>query len=157
MSFGPGGALGGGRGPQLRIHYVSNKITITSRQVDTGEIQVPIAELRAVVRCLTFTYPLFKVAVVTGGLEVAIAVSLATAFGSPMFLCAGVVAALGMWLGAWVDARRNPSFMVIEANVHGRNQVLFGTRDKREFGQVSRALMRALEDHQDTSYGRKPF
>jgi hypothetical protein len=46
-----------------------------------------------------------------------------------------------------VDRRRNPRWMELRAIHHGRETVLFRSRDQREFGQVRRAVIRAVEAH----------
>jgi Family of unknown function (DUF6232) len=51
-----------------------------------------------------------------------------------------------------VDNPRHPRRMTIEAESRGQRIQLFSTRDPREFGQVCRALTRAIEDFRATRY-----
>ncbi|GID96203.1 DUF6232 family protein [Amorphoplanes digitatis] len=142
---GPGADYEGIRRPPWRVHYANDKITVTSWYVLVAGRQIAIAHLRDPVRCLTYRYPLLRVAAITGGVEVAIGLPFALAFGSSVVLFVALFSGAGMAAGAWVDARRNPCFMTIEATVQNRPVTLFVTRDRREHGQVCRALVRAIE------------
>lgn len=145
MSAGIGSGLDGGK-PLWRVFYESADITITSWYVEVDGARVAVHELLGTTRCLTYRYPLVRSAAVAAGLELAIAVPFAVAYGSATMLCAGLVSACGAAVAAWGDSRRNPRYLELRATVRGRRVVLFGTRDKREFGQVWRALVRAAED-----------
>ncbi|MEV4707161.1 DUF6232 family protein [Actinoplanes sp. NPDC049316] len=147
MFKGPDIGWGGGAGrPPWRVLYQDQRITITSWFVEVAGHRIAIPELRDTVRCLTYGYPLVRVAAVTGGLEIALAAPFAVAYGSALMLCAGVVAAAGMGLGALRDFHRNPQFMTIEAVIRGHRVVLYRTRDRKEFGHVWLAMVRAIED-----------
>ena len=140
------GTGSGGRRPPWRVHYATDTITITSRYVQVAGTRIATSELHDVVRCLTYGYPLLRVAAVTGGVELLVAAPVAVAYGSAMVACAGLLTAAGMALAAYADHRRNPRLMTIEATVHGHRVELFRTLDEREFGQVWRALVRATEN-----------
>jgi hypothetical protein len=142
-----GAARGGGRGPQWRVHYADEQITVTSWYVETGGRRFAIVELRGPVRVLSYPYPIAKVSMITGGLELVIATPIAVTHGSAIMAGAGVLAAAGMLLGLWADVRRNPRFMEIRATVRGHVVAIYRTRDQRKFGQVRRALIRAIEDN----------
>jgi hypothetical protein len=150
MFFGPEAAQGGRRGPQPRIFYDRDPITVTSRYVRAGDLRVAVADLRDVTARQVPAYPLVKIAAATAGIELAVAVPLAVVYGSLLMVCAGVLSGVGMALGALADSRRNPRFMSIEAEVGGRRVTLLATADKSEFGQVRRALIRAMEEHRDS-------
>jgi Family of unknown function (DUF6232) len=132
-----------------RAVYYNRAIVVTSTYVQVGRVRIPVAELQDVVRCLTYRYPVVKVALVTGAIELALAAPFAAVYGSAVMLGAGVLSALGMALGALVDARRNPRFMALEATCRGRRITLFRTADADEFGRVRTALIRALEDNRE--------
>jgi uncharacterized SAM-dependent methyltransferase len=100
-------------------------------------------------RCLTYRYPMVKVAAVTAGLELAIAAPFAVAYGSALMVCAGLVSACGVAIGVIGDAQRNPRYQEIQAVIRGQRVVLFGTRDQQRFGFVWRALVRAVEANRD--------
>lgn len=135
--------------PAWRIHYGSAEIIVTSWYVEVDGLRVPIRELRAATRVLTYRYPLVKVAAVTGAVELGIALPFAAVGQSWAMLGVGVLSAFGMVAGIWGDSRRNPRHQEIHATVRGRRVVLFGTGDHREFGCVWRALVRAVENDRD--------
>ncbi|WP_148307922.1 DUF6232 family protein [Actinoplanes friuliensis] len=109
--------------------------------------RIPLADLHDVLVCLTYRYPLVKVTAVMGLIEAAIAGTSAAVLQSGWMLLAGVFSACTVAMGAITDFRKNPRFMTIEATWRGKRIVLFRTRDKQKFGQVRRALIRAIEDN----------
>jgi uncharacterized SAM-dependent methyltransferase len=137
--------------PLWRVFYRSSEITITSWYVEIDGLRVDVPELRGMTRCLTYRYPMVKVAAVTAGLELVIAAPFAATLGSAMMVVAGLVSACGMAIGVWGDCRRNPRHMEIHATVHGRRVVLYGTGCQRKFGFVWRALVRAAEYNEPLS------
>lgn len=145
MFQGPG--TGSGRQPPWRVLYMDKTITITSRYVELNRDRIAVSELHGIVRRLTYSYPIVKMAAITGGLEVLLAIPFAAAYGSALIGGIGVLSALGMVMSVWADYQRNPRIMAIEATVRGRQVVLFRTRDKQRFGFVWRALVRAVEDN----------
>jgi len=150
MFRGPDIGWGGGVSrPPWRVLYQDPRITITSWFVEVDGRRIAIPELQDAVRCLTYRYPLARVALVTGGLELALATPFAVWHGSALMLCAGFVAATGMALGALRDFHRNPRLMTIEAQIRGKRLVLYRTQDQKQFGHVWLALVRATEDCRD--------
>lgn len=135
------------RKPAFRVLYQGAEITITSWHVQVDGVRIAVPELRDMTRCLTYRYPMVKVAAMTAGLELAIAAPFAVAYGSATMICFGFVSAFGMAVGAWGDTRRNPRYLEIRATLRGRRVVLFGTPDHQEFGFVWRALIRAAEEY----------
>jgi hypothetical protein len=133
------------RKPAFRVLYRGPGITITSWHIHVDGLRIPVPELHHMTRCLTYRYPMVRVAAVTAGLELAIAVPIAAIFGSAMMIAAGLVSAGGMVIGVWGDSRRNPRYQEIQATLHGRRVVVFGTGDHQQFGFVWRALIRATE------------
>jgi hypothetical protein len=60
-------------------------------------------------------------------------------------LVVGLCAALSVAAGALLDERRNPRWMELRAAYRGADVLLLRTRDKTEFEQIRRALIRAVE------------
>jgi hypothetical protein len=137
------------RKPAFRVLYRGAEIIVTSWHVEVDGLRVAVSELQDMTRCLTYRYPLVKVAAVTAGLEVAIATPFAVAYGSAMMIGVGLLSAAGMALGALGDYHRNPRYQEIHATLRGRRVVLFGTGNQQEFGFVWRALIRAAEDNRE--------
>lgn len=135
--------------PTWRVLYQGADITVTTWHVEVDGLRIAVPELRGMTRCLTYRYPMVKVAAVTAGLELAIAAPFAVAYGSAMMACAGLVSACGMAAGVWGDVRRNPRHQEIHATVRGQRVVLYGTHDHQRFGFVWRALIRAVEANRD--------
>jgi len=133
--------------PLWRVLYEGAEITVTTWHVEVDGLRIAIPELRGMTRCLTYRYPMVKVAAVTAGLELAIAAPFAVAYGSAMMAGVGLLSAIGMAAGAINDLHRNPRYQEIHATLRGRRVVLFGSRDHRIFGYVWRALVRAVEDN----------
>ena len=131
--------------PCWAVYYADHRIVVTSRYVETRAGRYPIAELDGVLRHLTFRHPGRTVALIVGGVELALVLPLVAVFRSLAMVAAGVVAVLGMAAGVLLDARRNPRWMELRALHRGADVLLFGTRDKVEFEQVRRALIRAVE------------
>jgi hypothetical protein len=143
MSIDPGTSRHGRSG--WAVFYSEPTITVTTRYVQTAQARFEVADLHDIVRAHGYAYPGFKVAVVTGLVELALAVPLAAASRSWLIGCAGLLVVAGMVLGVLVDAHRNPRWMELRATHRGRDVVLFSGRDHTEFERVRRALIRAVE------------
>jgi hypothetical protein len=86
---------------------------------------------------------------IVGGTELVVGRPLLATHHSALVLSIGATTALGLSVGALVTARRNPRWMEFRITYRGDDVRLFGTRDKVEFGQVRRALIRAVEANRD--------
>ncbi|HEV7963900.1 MAG TPA: DUF6232 family protein [Actinoplanes sp.] len=127
------------------VYYAGQNIVVTSWYVETATGRYAIAELAGVLRYLTFTHPGRTVALIAGGVEVAVAVPFSLALQSVTMLVVGLCAALSVAAGALLDERRNPRWMELRAAYRGADVLLLRTRDKTEFEQIRRALIRAVE------------
>lgn len=127
-------------------HYLDSEVKITGDSILLGGVRIPIKELRDVTRVLSYGYPLRKLSLIMAALELAISIPIAVVYGSTILVLAGFVVAIGLAAAIYLDSRRNPQHMRIEATWRERRVLLFETRDSREFGVVWRALIRALED-----------
>jgi hypothetical protein len=85
------------------------------------------------------------VALICAAIELALVMPLAAAYGSAAMLCAGFITATGMAVALLVDGRRNPQWMALCARYGGQVITLFTSRNRREFEQVRRAVIRAVE------------
>jgi hypothetical protein len=130
-------------------YYDDGNIKVTSWFVQTGEASYLVADLHGVARHLTYTHPARSVALITGGIEMMLALPFAVGYHSALLLCVGVVAALGVGIGVLLDARQNPRGLELRAYYRYREVRLFHTRDKIAFEQVRRALIRAIEAHRN--------
>ncbi|GID32172.1 hypothetical protein Abr02nite_71550 [Paractinoplanes brasiliensis] len=86
-----------------------------------------------------------SVAAICGALDLALGFVLAAAYGSEAMVAVGGTAAFGTAIALVVDHRRNPQWMTLRAFYRERTAVLFQSRQKQEFEQVRRAVVRAVE------------
>ena len=127
------------------VYYRGPHAVVTSWYIENAKGRHPVHHLRNVRQVHVRTYPTRAVALFTGAVELALTIPLATVYGSATLLCTGFVATFGIASAALVDGRRNPRWMALIASYQGRDVELFSTRDKREFEQVRRAVIRAVE------------
>jgi hypothetical protein len=133
------------------VYYADQGITVTSWYVETPDGRYVLADLGDVFRLLTFAHPGRKVALVAGGIEVALALPLAAAGHNAMILLVGLFAAAGVAGGVLLDARHNPRWLRLAGVYRGAEVTLFSTRDMAEFERVRWALIRAMETNRTLS------
>ncbi|UQU65720.1 DUF6232 family protein [Couchioplanes caeruleus] len=130
-----------------RIFYPGPDIVVTDVSIETPSARYPVRRLTILDPQQIYAYPGLIVALYCGAMELLLAITIAALYGSAeALLCtAGVVAGSGMAGAILVDNRRNPRWMELTALYEGRLVVLFSTDNHRVFGQVHRAVVRALE------------
>ncbi|SNY50053.1 DUF6232 family protein [Paractinoplanes atraurantiacus] len=127
------------------VYYPGPGIVVTSRRVDTDQGRFLVRDLTHIYREYQETHLPFKIALFCGGVEVALAVPLAAAYGAVSLLAAGVLAAGGTGIAAAIESRSRPSWMALVAEHQGRTVTLYSTNDHQRFNQVRRAVLRAVE------------
>jgi len=127
------------------VHYPGPRIVVTSRYIENSNGRYLIRDLRFIDQVLVAGHPATKVALVCGAIELGVAAPVAAALGSAIMFCAGFVVAAGVAAAALADGRRNPRWMALRAVHRGHEITLFASRDRREFEQVRRAVIRAVE------------
>ena len=128
-----------------RVYYPGPQIIVTSRRIKTADGCYPVRELGQINQVHGYAYPARTLALICGAIELALALPLALAIGSAAMLCVGFVSAAGLALALLVDGRRNPRWMALNAIHDGQEITLFSSRYRREFEQVRRAVIRAVE------------
>ena len=130
-----------------RIYFPGPGIVVTSAWILTREGRYRVRDLHFDNLRYVYAYPARAVALYCGLVELLLAAGFAAAYGSAevMLCAAGVVAAVGMTGAVIVDERRNPRWMELAAWHQGRHIVLYATDDRVTFGQVRRAVVRAVE------------
>lgn len=131
------------------VYYSSPAITVTSRYVQNATGRYAVAQLDGVVRTVVRAHPARAAALFAGAVELVLAVPFAIGAGSATMFVVGLPPAFGVAVGVLVDARRNPRWMALQAVHLGRDVQLFCSRNQREFEQVRRALIRAIEISRD--------
>ena len=134
----------GSRGPQI-VYFRGPRIVVTNHYIENAAGRYAVRDIGAVRRIHQLAYPARTVAVISGGIELAIAAPIAVVYGSAIMWCAGAVTALGVAAGVIADGRRNPRWMALRAVHRGEVVELFSSRRHQEFEQVRRAVIRALE------------
>ncbi len=127
------------------VYYEGPGVVVTNRWVQNDAGRYPVRLLQNIEEVQVRTHQALATAAVTSTVEVALAVPLAVAYHSAGVMCVGLVAAGGMGLGVLVDGRRNPRWMALRAIYQGERVELFQSRDKKQFGHVKRAVLRAVQ------------
>ena len=131
------------------VYYHGPGITVTSWYVLNADGRYPAAMLAGARRVHVRTHPARTVALAAGAAELALA-----ALVHPTALPAALLlAALGVTAGLVIDKRRSPRRMELWVTYRGGEVELFSSADRREFEQVRRAVIRALEVNRDPLAG----
>jgi hypothetical protein len=135
----------------VTLYYRRNGVQVTSRHLSVGGERYELAELTEITRTRGTVHPGVVVGLVTAGAEAVILAPLGQVMGMvgvPVaWLLAGIALLIPCVVG-FVCARRWPAEYELIGWYRGHQLALFATRDEREFGQVTRALCRALEAYQ---------
>ncbi|HEX9999717.1 MAG TPA: DUF6232 family protein [Actinoplanes sp.] len=128
-----------------RYFYPGPRIVVTNVYFDTPDGRFYLRDLVFIgVRC-HYAYPARTMALYCAVLELLLTVPFAVRFGSVALIGAGLLVAVGMGGAVLRDGRRNPCLMELTAVHRQTPVVLFSSADKTEFGQVRRAVNRAVE------------
>jgi Family of unknown function (DUF6232) len=127
------------------VYYRGPRIVVTNHYIENAHGRYPVRDLRLIERVHVLAHPARTVAMICGVIELALAAPLAAAYGSLILLCAGFITAFGLAAAILVDGRRNPRWMALRGIHRGRAITLFGSRNRKEFEQVRRAVIRAVE------------
>jgi hypothetical protein len=138
-------------GGRIRVFYPGPGIVVTSLYIETGKARYRVRDLVVLKPRYIYAHTAREVALYCGLVELLLGGAAGAVLGSAATLIpAGVVAALGLTGAIWIDDLRNPRRMQLVAWHDGRRVVLFESTNERVFGQVRRAVLRALEA------GRRP-
>jgi Family of unknown function (DUF6232) len=127
------------------VHYRGPRIVVTSHYIENAHGRYAVRDLRLIERVQVSAHPARTVAMISGGIELALAAPLAAAYGSAVLLGIGFISAFGLAAAILVDGRRNPQWMALRGIHRGQAITLFSTRNTQEFEQVRRAMIRAVE------------
>ncbi|MFI5933125.1 DUF6232 family protein [Actinoplanes sp. NPDC051494] len=131
------------------VFYDGPGITVTSWYVQNSVGRYPAGMPAGARRVHVRTHPARTVALVAGAAALALA-----ALVRPTTLPAALLlAALGVTAGLVIDKRRSPRRMELWVTYRGGEVELFSGADRREFEQVRRAVIRALEINRDPLAG----
>jgi hypothetical protein len=126
-------------------YYRSADIAVTNHHLHTDRDRYPLAELDELGTVRGPAHPAVLIATVIAVAQAPIAIPVVAIVRSPLaFLLAAVLLVVPVVV-AVVSARRWPPRLELQARYRGRELVLFSCHDERRFGQVSRAVRRAVE------------
>ena len=127
------------------VHYRQDGIVVTSHHFTVGGYRYEVAQLAGLMRTRGSTHPGVIVGMVTAVIEAIIIVPVVSVVRAPAAWLLTLAALLVPCLVGYVCARRWPPQHELLATYRGREVTLFTTPNEREFGQVTRALKRAME------------
>jgi hypothetical protein len=133
------------RGRQDRFFYHQRGVEVTTRHLTVGPDRYELAELADIMQTRGAQHPGVKVGAATAIAEAAIVAPLVGVVQGPVVWLVAVVALLVPCAVGLICAVRWPAQFRLIARYRGREITLFVTRDETEFGQVSRAIRRAIE------------
>jgi Family of unknown function (DUF6232) len=126
-------------------YYHRNGVVVTNKYLTSGAYRYEVGELTDLRQARGSTHPGVVVGLVIGVAEAAFVAPFVGLFHKPVAWLAAVLALAIPCLVGVFCARRWPAQYELLADYRGRQVVVFTTRDEREFGQVARAVRRAIE------------
>lgn len=139
----PGSAMGPRR--SVTWYYRGPDVAVNNQYLITSRDRFALAELADLGVVRGPTHPAVLISAVIGVAQLPIVVPVVTIVRSPLAILLAAVLLVVPCVVAIVSSRRWPARFELQANYRGRELVLFTSRNEREFGQVSRALRRAVE------------
>jgi hypothetical protein len=125
--------------------YRRNGVVVTNRYLTVGARRYEIAELTDLRQARGTTHPGVVVGLVIAVAEAAFVAPFVGLLRSPAAWLAAAVALVIPCLVGFYCARRWPAQYELLADYRGRQVIVFTTRDETEFGQMSRAIRRAID------------
>lgn len=130
---------------QVVWYYRGSDIAVTNQHLHTSYDRYPLAELDDLGTVRGPAHPAVLISTVIAVVQAPIVLPVITIVRSPLaFLLAAVLLVVPVVV-AFVSARRWPPRLELQARYRGRELVLYSSHDERRFGQVSRAVRRAVE------------
>jgi hypothetical protein len=126
-------------------YYRNGEVAVTSRSLLVGTERYAIAELTDLMRARGPMHPGVTIGAATAAIQAPLLLPLAVVSKSALVWVAAVVLLVIPGVIAFICAKRRPPKQELIARYQGREVILFASRDEREFGQVSRAVWRAVE------------
>jgi hypothetical protein len=126
-------------------YYEGAEVVVTNHHVHTPRARYAVSELTELGISRGSAHPSVLVSSVIAVAQAPIAVPVVAVLRSPVAFVLAAVLLLVPCGVAFVNSRRWPPRLDLLARYRGREVALFSTHDEREFGQVSRAVQRAVE------------
>jgi hypothetical protein len=139
----PGSAMPPRR--QITWYYRGADVAVTNQHLHTAHDRYALAELADLGVSRGPVHPAVLISSVIAVAQTPIVIPVVAIVRSPLAFLLAAVLLVVPCVVAIVSARRWPPRLDLQARYRGRDLVLFSSHDEREFGQVSRALRRAVE------------
>jgi len=133
-------------GPPPLVFYRRNGIVVTSRHFSAGGYRYDIADLADMVRVRGPRHTAALPGIVIAAAEALFVVPLFALRGGLLPWLLAVAVPLAFWVIWTVHVRRCSAQLDLVGRYRGRPVMLLSTRDDMVFGQVTRALQRAIEE-----------
>jgi hypothetical protein len=127
------------------LYYRHKGVLVTGRYLRIGPDQYDIAELAELMVARGGVHPGAMVGLVIAAVEGVLIFPMAGVLRVPALWPLALVALVVPCLVGLACARRWPAQYELVARYRGRQVTLFATRNRYEFGQLSRAIRRAME------------
>lgn len=134
-----------GRSPGFTAFYHQRGVAVTDRWLVIHGTRFPIAELHHLERARGPLPSPARRSIHLGLAALLVAAPMALVFSTPAAWAIAALTAAAALGGMMFSCRRWPASYQMWADYRSRPTLLFETRDEQEFGQVSRALIRAVE------------
>ncbi|GAA0896753.1 hypothetical protein GCM10009557_70980 [Virgisporangium ochraceum] len=126
-------------------YYRGADVAVTNQFLHTARDRYALSELADLGISRGPVHPAVLISSVIAIAQTPIVIPVVAIVRSPMAFLLAAVLLVVPCVVAIVSARRWPPRLDLQARYRGRDLVLFSSHDEREFGQVSRALRRAVE------------
>jgi hypothetical protein len=134
-----------GRSPGFPTFYNQRGVAVTDQWLVVHGKRFLIAELHNLERARGPMSPPARAALLVGIAELVVVAPVALVFSTPAAWAIAALATAAALAGMMFSGRRWPATFQMWADYSSRPTLLFETGDEQEFGQVSRALIRAVE------------
>jgi Family of unknown function (DUF6232) len=134
-----------GRSPGFTTFYNQRGVAVTDQWLVVYGEPFLIAELHDIERARGPMSSPARGALLVGLAGLAVAASVAFVFSTPAAWAIAALIAAAALAGVMFSGRRWTASFQMWADYRSRSTLLFETADEQEFGQVSRALIRAVE------------
>ena len=133
------------------VFYDRNGVVVTTNSITRGVHRYDVADIHSLGKSTGTLHPGVWAALAIGAGAAVVVIASATAIQTVTAWAVAIVALLIPWGVALSYALRWPRELRLLADYRNVRVTLLCTRDKQEFGQISRAVQRALEFQQHSS------
>jgi hypothetical protein len=127
------------------LHYRQDGIVVTNRFFSTDARRYKVDELTDLGQALGPQHPGVALGLAVAGVDLVAAVPLVMLNLALIALMIGVPILIAAFVVSVYSSKHWPARRELLARHRGRRVTLFATTSERDFGQVSRALIRAIE------------